>query len=193
MDILGYLVDWQSESPDTHPFLSILVNGLNDILKTLDNNFKYEKYKDIYFAEYYGFVSYFYYEKPDCGYGGEAFNLQMIDGTTEKLIGPFSSRAGFINNLQYFDSIIDVALIDNVTKLCVPGTVTLDFLNGFSPKKPTYFVKTKLYETDIVYIPSVHKHKLIKPIRSDYVNSDNFLMFNKDTKNYEQITGLDFN
>ena len=69
------------------------------VIDELPTGLIYSKNEGIYYAEKDGYVSYLHYLKPGQGYGGRAFSLKMEDGTTETLIGPWSSRAGVVNKL----------------------------------------------------------------------------------------------
>lgn len=62
---------------------------------------RYEERNGCYFAEKDGLVRFFYYTKPDDGYGGTVFPITMTDGRQVDLIGPWSSRSGVMNGLGF--------------------------------------------------------------------------------------------
>ena len=70
-------------------------------------NFVYEQRGNLYFAvdQDSKQVSYFAYERPGQGYGGHIFTLNMVDGTTRNLIGPWSSRCAVMNEAGFPHSI----------------------------------------------------------------------------------------
>lgn len=66
-------------------------------------NFIYEQRGPMYFAEdkTTGRVSYFFYDKPGRGFGGAQYKLNMIDGTTTTLYGPWSSNSHAMNTYGF--------------------------------------------------------------------------------------------
>lgn len=110
MKILDAKVNWNDgfmNSPD----LQILVDEIPDW-----DSLRFER-RAWCFAAYHpdGYVGFLSGdpEKPGHGYGGDAFNLTMLDGSTVKLIGPWSSRAGAVNSQFPERPVMDVDLIDD--------------------------------------------------------------------------------
>jgi hypothetical protein len=89
MKVLNAKVDWNLRWANS-PSLYLLVDKIPDDLE-------YEQRGDLYFAEKEGFVNFFYYNRPDQGYGGRKFHLKMKDGSEKVLIGPWSSNSSAMN------------------------------------------------------------------------------------------------
>ena len=68
-----------------------------------NGEYVYEQRGTCYFAvlEDTSLVSFFHYESPGRGYGGRTFDLEMTDGTTKELIGPWSSRCAIMNEVGF--------------------------------------------------------------------------------------------
>ena len=69
----------------------------------------------MYIGQKEGYVHYvFHNPRDEEGFGGALFNLPMEDGEVEKIKGPWSSRAGVINQLSYHfkevPQVVDVAI-----------------------------------------------------------------------------------
>lgn len=93
----------------------------------------------IYLAEQDGYVSFYFYDVPGPGFGGREFTLNMTDGTTMVLQGPWSSRAGFINTILpvAHPLIVDVTFYDRTSKfpeLGQSGACTFDWLRKHAPE-----------------------------------------------------------
>jgi hypothetical protein len=70
-----------------------------------------------------GWTSYFAAGWDGRGFGGASFDLDMADGTTETLTGPYSSRSGVINKAvesglfpPEIEPVVDVILVDREEK-----------------------------------------------------------------------------
>jgi len=76
--------------------------------------FVFEQRGDLYYAcdERTGQVKYFSYNGPGGGYGGHKFTINMKDGTTKTLIGPWSSRASVMNGAG-FPHCVEVVYVDH--------------------------------------------------------------------------------
>jgi len=102
MKIIGAKVNWNNQWGNDSK-ITITVD------KFKDPNYKYKQKGNLYFAydSKTGLVSYYAYNPKDHeGYGGQIFELQMLNGKIKKLKGPWSSRsevmndAGFIPNTE---------------------------------------------------------------------------------------------
>ena len=84
------------EVPATHELFNAFNKG----------EYIYERREDLYFAvdERTGQVHYYAYSAPGTGFGGAKINVTMLDGSTETLIGPWSSRCGVINRVGFTPS-----------------------------------------------------------------------------------------
>ena len=92
---------------DNTPSLKILVDKIPN-----RNDLEYTHRDCIYYAELDGYVSFFYYFRPDDGYGGRTFNLKMKDGSTKSLIGPWSSNSASVNKI--FGPCVEVSITDDL-------------------------------------------------------------------------------
>lgn len=109
MKIITGRVDWETHCDNT-PHLELLVDRIPPT-----SELRYTKTPaadgHIYYAEQDGYVNFHFYARPGRGCGGAIYTLTMTDGTQEKLLGPWSSRAGAVNTLG-LGPVIDVSLID---------------------------------------------------------------------------------
>ena len=106
MEALDARVDWYLEFANS-PKLILLVDKIPD-----SDDFVFEQRGNLYFAEKDGGVRFFAYSGPDRGFAGRHFPIKMNDGTTKKLIGPWSSRAGCMNDAG-FTKCVDIAYTDD--------------------------------------------------------------------------------
>lgn len=93
-----------------------------------DENLRYERKGSLYYAENGGMVSFFYYSRPDEGFGGRHFPIVLKDGTEKILKGPWSSRAG-VMNAAGFGPCVDVSFYDpdnTFPELTYGGAISLD-------------------------------------------------------------------
>lgn len=105
MEIRNIMIDWM-EGYANDPEIKVLVDEI-------PKDFIYEKRGSLYFAEKEGCVRFFYYERPDRGYGGTKFELKMEDGSTVILKGPWSSNSMTMNGAGFNPS-IEVAMTEEV-------------------------------------------------------------------------------
>ncbi|RJQ30295.1 hypothetical protein C4565_00490 [Candidatus Parcubacteria bacterium] len=109
MKAINARVEWNLNWAND-PRVEILVEGFETGRKDM-------KYKTdgngIYYAEKDGKVSFYYKcgDHQEDGFGGRHFELQMEDGTTKVLKGPWSSRAGCMNRAG-FGPCVDVTIHD---------------------------------------------------------------------------------
>jgi len=111
MEILKAKIDYKPQFSNS-PTLQVLV----DSLECMDHMVYQKDNRGLYFSEKDGFVNFFYYIRPDNGYAGRQFTLQIEqdDGSVkeEVLIGPWSSRAGVMNRV--FDTqCVEVSITDD--------------------------------------------------------------------------------
>jgi hypothetical protein len=104
MKPLACHINWNGQ---LGPEVQILVDKMPD-----HKELRYRTKDGIYLAEKDGYVSFYYWVKPDNGFGGREFPLTMEDGTTRTLIGPWSSNPTSVRQIMGFDS-IDVSLVDD--------------------------------------------------------------------------------
>lgn len=95
MQILDIKIDWGLGFCNS-PRLKLLV----DRIPKLDE-LRFREKKHCYFAELDGFVWFFHYDGPGDGYGGAVFNITMEDGSEKACKGPWSSRSGVMNRLEF--------------------------------------------------------------------------------------------
>ena len=105
MEILKGLIDW-NEHWDNGPDIKLIVDKLPNhkdlrYIKrpVLDRTFPTKRLGYIYYAELDDYVNFYYYSSPGEGFGGRRFNLSMEDGSSETLVGPWSSNSMSINSL----------------------------------------------------------------------------------------------
>jgi len=112
MQVRDAKVRW-NEDVLNKPVLQILVNRIPDISEL---TFESKQDKSIWYAEKDGFVKFFsgHPDEDGKGFGGDSYTLNTKEGKVE-LVGPFSSRAGYMNNIG-FGPCIDVELTTNKSK-----------------------------------------------------------------------------
>ena len=106
MKVLNAKVNWANQW-DNDASLQLLVDKM-----PAHSDLRYEQRGSLYYAELDGYVSFFSWSKPGEGYGGDVFYLTMKDGTKKELKGPWSSRAGCMNDAG-FGPCMDVSMTDD--------------------------------------------------------------------------------
>lgn len=106
MKLLKGKVNWM-EGFANEPTLQILVDKMPDL-----KDLRYQEKEGIYYAECDGYVSFYYYVRPDDGFGGRHFHITMENGEEKVLKGPWSSNAGSVNRVG-FGPCVDVSIIDD--------------------------------------------------------------------------------
>lgn len=71
----------------------------------------------MYIGKYGTFCRFYAYDRPGQGFGGAIVHAHMEDGTTEKLIGPWSSRVGIVNQIMVKN--FDAEYVEVVINRCV--------------------------------------------------------------------------
>ena len=107
MKLISATVDWH-EGFANRPTLKLAVDLMPP---TEEYRFQEKKFGDsiLYWAEQDGVVQFFAHSpNNERGYGGREFSLTMTDGSTRKIKGPWSSRAGAMN--CHFPHSVDVTI-----------------------------------------------------------------------------------
>jgi hypothetical protein len=93
MKILKGKVDWL-EGRTNRPKLYLLVDTIPSL-----HTLRFTCRESIYFAERDGYCRFFAHrgEGSNGGFGGDKFDIRMIDGTIKTLHGPWSSNSGEVN------------------------------------------------------------------------------------------------
>lgn len=126
-------IDWHPGFANAATFI-VTVEG-----EWSEKGLRYEQRGDCYFGHLDGTVRFFAYSSPGRGYGGHAFNIQMMDGTEKKLIGPWSSRSSVMNKLG-FEPSTEARIIDDRYS-CIGGAVTIKALTSFLKAHPELNIK----------------------------------------------------
>jgi len=168
MKVLKANIDWH-EGFDNEPRLQVLVDKMNyDKLKyepfpitrisglsgeqaaivgTSDYTFK-GRDTVLYYAANKGLVRFLYHDpQNEHGYDGNVFQLILTNGETIKIKGPWSSRAGVVNQLVPDDpnlQCVDVSITDK------PEV----FEKGFT--YPSGTISLKLAKDAIMYLNNIH-------------------------------------
>lgn len=74
----------------------------------------------------------YFYENPlnQQGYGGRVFEIQLEDGTKREVKGPWSSRAGCVNDIPGAPKIVDVCIVNDYYRAgAVLAKPLIEFLN----------------------------------------------------------------
>lgn len=106
MKVLDCRVNWM-EKWDNKPYLELMVDRIPE-----DSEMIFEQKDDLFYAEKDGYVRFFYYSQPGNGFGGARYPITMKDGSEMILKGPWSSRAGCMNNAGFKPS-LDVVITND--------------------------------------------------------------------------------
>lgn len=168
MKVVKAKIDWM-EKWSNNPELVVAVEDWPS-----SEEFRYEQRGNLFFAEKDGAVSFFSHSGKDenlGGYGGDEFKIRMIDGTEKILKGPWSSRSGVMNREGFTES-VEVRLFEDIESYergytALGAHITLEVakeaIKKFCPK--VYLVKVE-DSTDVTYVPSLSKDKVVKPKRA---------------------------
>lgn len=157
---LELLVD---ELPQHHLYKKYLIGYINDSAKN--------ERKDVYLyhSEVNGFVNKYTYSGKGEGFGGRSFTLQLTDGTTETIVGPYDSA--WINSMpveRYHSVTLHVGNWGNIG---YGGYVTESKLNQIINDNHPY---AELKDDNIVRAgyasdyPSKSWHGLLKKSKQEY-------------------------
>jgi hypothetical protein len=105
MRILDARVDWR-EDVANDPRLEVLVDEIPD-----RSELRFENEDELWVAIEDGYVEYFAWsgDGNDGGYSGRSFEITTVDGEQVTLKGPWSSRAGCVNQ-RSFGPVVDVRM-----------------------------------------------------------------------------------
>jgi hypothetical protein len=140
---VNWMLGWAN-----HPKLDITVDKIPN-----HNDMVYQKKGSapgnaLYYSEQDGYVSFMCHNfTNERGYGGRTFNMKLEDGTTDKIKGPWSSRAGAMNH--YFPHCVDVTLRD-LEGHTYGASVSLKFAQKAAKMAGVKLVKTDWHD-DIEY------------------------------------------
>jgi len=110
MKIISGSINWM-EGCVNDPQIEVLVDKIPPA-----EDFLFEKRGDLYFAMVDGYVKMFaWHGKPDNGFGGSKFDINMIDGSKATLIGPWSSGS-YATNAAGFPHSIEVNVAEQNSK-----------------------------------------------------------------------------
>jgi hypothetical protein len=125
MRILDAQVDWR-EDVGNDPRMEVLVDETPD-----RSDLRFEHEDGLWVAIENGYVEYFAWsgDGTDGGYSGRSFEITTVDGEQATLKGPWSSRAGCVNQ-RSFGPVVDVRLTNDPAVLerghtFTSGTLTL--------------------------------------------------------------------
>lgn len=109
-----------------------------------------------------GFVRYFAHsgsDRNEGGYGGAAFTF-LHNGQEKTLYGPWSSRAGCVNQLGY--DVVDITLRDprgGSYAACITKALLMQLLDE---QQPDFYVVEDVTGEPVCY-PSMHYDRIMKP------------------------------
>ena len=150
-------INWWKDFANSPQLTIILAAGVSVPARS---DYRYSKKGNLYYG-FRGdhFVSYFSYSSPGKGYGGATWDITMLDGTKEEVIGPWSSRASAVNT--QFPHCVDVTFKDSDRAMGVSGAVTLRCFIGVmaSIKAPLVHIDHKpgwaTLDGEISYEPAI--------------------------------------
>jgi hypothetical protein len=181
MRLISAEVEWHEQYLN-HPNLVLRVDKL-----PCPESMIYEERNKIFYAERFGYVSFFYYSTPGDGYGGREFPITMKDGTSRILKGPWSSRASCVNR-QGFGPCLDVTLLEgNGSRYgAIAGAVTLHYAQRALLGLPgVYLVPLTDVHGEVTFTPSYEPGRIVKPTL-EYGNPDSKTVL----KTYDKLGNL---
>jgi len=155
MKILGIDIDWML-GYGNDPRIMVKVDKLPDL-----NNLIYEQKGNLYFSHTIdGYVNFYAVNAlRETGYGGRSFTLNMANGTTKVLKGPWSSRAGVMNNAG-FEPCVDVSYVEEITEACYGGSISKNVLSkAMLDFCPLYSLEIDLNDAEHRYIVPKSQYK----------------------------------
>lgn len=135
LEIISAQVDWK-EGYANDPKLQVLVDEIPG-----RSELRFEHEDDLWVAIEDGYVEYFAWsgDGNDGGYSGRCFEITTVDGDQVTLKGPWSSRAGCVNN-RGFGPVVDVELATD------PGVLE----RGYTYKAGTLTLSAAKQAVDLV-------------------------------------------
>lgn len=156
MKILAAAVEW-NEKYSNMPNLKILV----DHIPTLQD-YRFEQKGSIYYAELDGHVCFYYYKSPGEGFGGRTYTLNMKDGTTKDLVGPWSSNSSSVNQTGFGPCAEIIATTDPTVWqqgfTFMAHNITLDKLKEAAKLCGVHILKDPKLG---FFVPSLNENKLV--------------------------------
>ena len=167
MKVLNARVRWMQGYANS-PTLEILVDRF-----PTESDYRYEhKPPAAYYAEAEGSVRFFAYTGPGEGYGGREFEIRMKGtGRRVTLVGPWSSRAGYMNSIG-FGPCVDVSITEDPKAFArghtfYSGAVTLELAQAAAKIAGCFLVKVGGAEEsvdgkDVRWDPSIREDRVEK-------------------------------
>ena len=150
MKLISADINWH-EGLATKPQLMLIVENLPE-----NDEYIYRKLdlggSILYWGEKDGIVQFFSHDPGNQrGFGGREFTLQLANGDAKTITGPWSSRAGVMNN--YFPPCVEVTIKDTTSdyQISFAMAVTLELARKAAEMAGVKLVKVERYTTDIVY------------------------------------------
>lgn len=118
--------------PNRQPSVRVTLDKREDLpfqFESRSGVFKRQGFEEkwqVFRAQHGDFGRFFAWVGPhnEGGFGGSTFEITMLDGTTQKLLGPWSSRAGAINSVfPDHDPLVDCVTTDNYTQACTKAAL----------------------------------------------------------------------
>lgn len=183
--ILNAKVDWMERYMNT-PVLQVLVDKMytNDEMVFTQKN-------TMYFGHKNGQASRYFYHTPSNGFGGRHFKLNMDDGTTKTLIGPWDGGI-LAFNVAGFPQCVDVHITDNKQSFergytFIAGTLFLHLAKQAAKIAGVYLHKMENgIGGGVEYVPSLNRKEIIKPFCNYNGNSKSFLSYDKKTAKWTE-------
>lgn len=155
MKVLDATIDWMQDYANL-PSMKILVDEIPEM-----EELRFTQKGSLYYAELDGYVMFFSYTVPDKGFGGREFKLNMKNGTTKILKGPWSSGS-YAMNRAGFGPCVEVSISTHSirSRNCsfMHGSVTVNILQNAVKfiNDPIHIVKH--FDS---YVPSLHPHRVV--------------------------------
>lgn len=156
MHISAAEIDWRYGLANS-PRLIVDVDALPTRLRYFKRQDKRSGAWIYYAASYDGYVHFLSYCGPDRGYGGATVELEIIDGTTETLIGPWSGNSLAANAVGFGPC--TECLWRTPDGCLAPRAITVSKAKALCASLGAYLVADDLG----CLVPSVHPFELHRP------------------------------
>jgi hypothetical protein len=168
MKILKAQLDWMGSWANS-PDLRVLIDAYPNT-----DNLRYRRSMSLYYAHLEGLARFYYYAKPDRGFGGREYKITLEDGSEKILKGPWSSNSGAVNK-HFEPHCVSVIMTDEPEvwerghTFCA-GAMTIEF------------VKEQITEVEIVGLQKSHRAKVDEKVTPQLDFNTGNLIMKRDTK-----------
>ena len=155
MKITHVSIDWMDSWANHPQWIVELDHGATPPVYSDSQKLQYTERGGIYRADHGAYVSFFYWSgEPGSGFDGRHFELLMADGSVVTLKGPWSSRAGAVNDVFPEDMVVDVSMRERDGGL-LAGAVRMQDMIDYCQRCsiPCALTKARYNEKELILQP----------------------------------------